>query len=361
VRAFDVSNFQWTPKWTFGNFTYPWGSNIGQYASAYGLIYIACYDGHVRAVNIDTGKQVWDWFVGSTSELPFGTWSFRSGLSIADGKLYIGNFEHSATEPLARGYGTYCLDAYTGQQLWNISIWSPTPSGPYDGYLIETNMYNGVQYCIGKGQTETSVSVQNDVVAKGGSVLIKGTVNDISPAQPDTPAVSDDSMTAWMEYLHLQMPLNVDITGVSVKLTAVKADGSTIDIGTVQSDSAGMFKKLWSPPDTGEYTIVAAFNGSKSYWSSCGETAIGVTAAPAASVTQPNTSASPSASASTSTSASPSQPASPSVSASASASPSVAPPPSTEAAPSMTLYIALAAAAAIIVIAAAAVIIRKRK
>jgi hypothetical protein len=44
----------------------------------------------------------------------------------------------------------------------------------------------------------------------------------------------------------------------------------------------GVFKKLWTPPAEGEYTIVATFEGSESYWSSYTETAVGVVSAAAA-------------------------------------------------------------------------------
>jgi len=41
-----------------------------------------------------------------------------------------------------------------------------------------------------------------------------------------------------------------------------------------------MYKKLWMPPPIeGEYTIVASFSDSESYWPSSAQTAIGVTPA----------------------------------------------------------------------------------
>ena len=58
-------------------------------------------------------------------------------------------------------------------------------------------------------------------------------------------------------------------TGVQVTLTAIDSNGVSYDIGTVTSDSKGMFKKLWVTPETeGEYSIIASFAGSDSYWSS---------------------------------------------------------------------------------------------
>jgi len=41
-----------------------------------------------------------------------------------------------------------------------------------------------------------------------------------------------------------------------------------------------MFKKMWTPDSEGEYSIIATFEGSDSYWTSYAETAIGVGPAP---------------------------------------------------------------------------------
>ena len=96
-------------------------------------------------------------------------------------------------------------------------------------------------YVFGKGKSSTSVSVSQDVVSKGSTILIKGSVLGMSPAQPGTPCVSKESMATWMEYLHNQMPINgifgdETITGVPVTLTAIAEGGSYFDIGTVVTE-----------------------------------------------------------------------------------------------------------------------------
>jgi hypothetical protein len=114
----------------------------------------------------------------------------------------------------------------------------------------------------------------------GNSVLIEGTVTDQSPGAKDTPAIVDDSMEAWMEHLYEQQALPTNATGVEVSLDTIDPNSNLVHIGTVTSDSSGMFKKMWTPEISGEYTVIATFGGSKSYWSSSAETAIGVTEAP---------------------------------------------------------------------------------
>jgi hypothetical protein len=119
-------------------------------------------------------------------------------------------------------------------------------------------------------------------VPKGNGIVIKGTVLDLSPAQPDTPCVSKESMTTQMEYLHMQRPNDgikhdTTITGVPVTLTAMSADGTYLDLGTVTTDGYyGTFSKTWTPPAEGDYKIIASFVGDDSYGSSAAATAISV-------------------------------------------------------------------------------------
>ena len=150
---------------------------------------------------------------------------------------------------------------------------------------------DGNYYCFNKGMTETSVTVSSKVASLGDSVLIEGTVLDMSPAQPGTPAVADEDMTEWMDYLHLQNATTFTEmegqttepglifnpptpNGVSVRLWTVDPNGNTVDIGTVTSDSSGLFKMGWEPEIEGEYAVYASFDGSGSYWSSQDSTAL---------------------------------------------------------------------------------------
>jgi len=150
-----------------------------------------------------------------------------------------------------------------------------------DGYIVTENEYDSNVYCVGKGQTAATVSVQNDVITDGNSVLIKGTVTDQSIGAKGTPAIADADMQAWMEYLYEQQAKPTDAKGVTVPLDTIDPNGNFVHIGTVTSDASGMFKKTFTPEVPGEYTIVASFAGSKSYYASYAETAISVLDAPA--------------------------------------------------------------------------------
>jgi outer membrane protein assembly factor BamB len=338
--------------WLSPQTEYPWGdfwayTTDFAYDNVYGFGYAGVYsfDGNSGAIN-------WHWKVNDTyGETPYGTWPFH-GMSqlIADGKVYAANCEHSPTM-YYRGDKMYCLNAYTGDEIWNISGYY-TPSAIAEGTLFATNAYDGNMYAFAKGETATTISVSSKVASKGSGILIEGTVTDQSPAQLGTAAISDASMSAWMEYLHMQKPMPTNATGVTITLTAVDSSGTSTVIGTTTSDLSGNFAYTWTPQTEGTYQIVASFGGSKSYYASSNETAVAVTA----SGSSPSVSAAPSSS-SPSTSTSPST----ATSASASVSPSAMtqPPASTETS-STTIYIAIAAIVVIVAVVAAALALRKR-
>ncbi len=187
------------------------------------------YDG-VVAYNWTNGKVVWRYKYDApypyetvygddnTGEAlyPF----YDSIIRIADGKIYTSNTEHTASQPATRGWKLHCINATTGEGLWNITG-SMAAGAVADGYLQANNRNDGFLYVFGKGKSATTVTAPQTAVSKGNAVLIEGTVLDQSPAQPGTPAVSKESIATQMEYLHMQKPIdgvehNLTITGVPV-------------------------------------------------------------------------------------------------------------------------------------------------
>jgi hypothetical protein len=274
--------------WNSEPFDYPWASaGFGAYAvqSAYGLLYRQAYDG-VYAFNWTNGEIVWQFISNAppfetpyTDENGTSVYSFNGGGFIADGKLYTYNTEHTPSYPRTRGWKLYCIDAYTGEGIWNITG-AMSPGAVADGYLVNLNPDDGYLYSFGKGQSATTVTASPKSSSQGTEFLIEGTVLDQSPAQPGTPCVSADSMTTQMEYLHMQIPIggiwgNATMTGVPVTLTAMDADGNTINIGTATTDAYyGTFSFAWTPDNPGTYTIIASFEGDDSYGTSGASTAI---------------------------------------------------------------------------------------
>jgi PQQ-like domain len=269
----------------------PWDiTGFGAYgiSSAYGMWFHGQY-GAFYAYNWTNGNIVWKFSAPAAApyESPYtdanGTavypWYSGSGL-VADGKVYIYNSEHTATQPITRGWSLWCLNAYTGEEIWNITT-PGAPSAIADGYLSVSGT-DGYQYVFGRGLSKTTISAPDIAVTGGTSVVIKGTVMDQSPAQPNTPCVSHDSMKTQMEYLHRQLPIDgiwhsSTIAGVKVSLTALDSNGNYEDLGIVTTDGYyGTFSITWTPPIAGDYKIIASFAGDDSYGSSTASTTMSV-------------------------------------------------------------------------------------
>ena len=291
-----------TLAWQSQVSSWPWGT-FGAYfvQSGFGLLYYEQYDG-VVAYNWTNGNIAW-WFqepsAPSENDFNNGTASyngtvypfFTDAVVTSQGYLYTYSYEHSPTAPITRGYSTFCINATTGQEVWNIS--DPMDPGVVsDGYLTATDWYTAMFYTFGMGVSATTVSAPQTAVAEGTPIVISGTVLDQSPAQPGTPAVSDASMSAWMGYLHLQAPYPTNVIGVPVSIDAVDPNGNAVHIASVTSDATGTFGYTWTPTMAGQYKITATFAGDDSYSFSTAGTYATVTAPIATST--PTTTAVPS-------------------------------------------------------------------
>ena len=264
-----------------------WAIFTYQYYIAYGKLYAVGYDGHFRAYDIKTGKLVWDFYFGNSgTETVYGSWPNYSGFNIADHKIYVTNDEHSPDSVLWRGARLWCIDADTGELIWSITGMM-RHGAISDGIYTVLNSYDGIIYTFGKGPSTVEVSAPQTAVPLGTSVLINGKVLDASPAQKGTPCVAKESMSAWMEYLHMQKPCPPEVKGVPVDLYAIYPDGTYNQIGTATTDplAGGIFSFAWTPPKEGVYTIIAVFKGDESYGSSSAGTGLLVTAAPSVAAT----------------------------------------------------------------------------
>jgi hypothetical protein len=261
-------------------------------------VYMAFPDGAMRAYSLTDGHLIW------TSK-PFASTEYANnavpycyaGVVMIDDKLY-GYAGYSTTyqiNPIPRFNMLVCINATNGDTVFALNGGIDT-SAAANGYVLGPSINDGNIYCIGKGPTETTVMASPKVFAQGSSVLIEGSVMDTSPATQEyasqarfpkgIPAVADEDMSEWMDYLYMQNATMLNnppaSKGVSVWLTAVGSNGDAIDIGTVTSDSDGLYKKTWTPPSEGEYKVYATFDGSESYYGSYGVTALSVTKAPEA-------------------------------------------------------------------------------
>jgi outer membrane protein assembly factor BamB len=269
-----------------------------------GKLYYANYGGILYCWDLMNGSLLWTYGnggEGNTTNTGFGTswghWPIQPEIA-CDGKLYLSSTEHSPNTPLYKDSRFRCINASTGEEMWTLLNYGGTYGGfgpeaaIADGYLVTLNQYDYLIYCIGKGPSDITVTASPKVSVHGSSVLVEGSVYDIAAGTKQAeqaarfpkgvPAVSDESMGAWMEYVYMQKPKPTDVTGVPVTITVFDPNGNLYDVGTTTSDENGMFKLMFTPEVPGEYTVIANFAGSESFWPSHAATAIGVEEAPVA-------------------------------------------------------------------------------
>jgi hypothetical protein len=249
-----------------------------------GKLFSYGYGGVLIAYDVKTGQELWRWSSGTVGLETFYENVPLSLGCIADGKIYLYSSEHSPSQPLRRDANIWCIDTDTGELLWKIQCWASNLAIA-DGYIVTVDHFDNRVYCYGKGPSETTISVQDDSVAKGDSIMITGSVTDQSAGAAGTPAIADAYMEDWMEYMYQQRPMPGDAQGVTVKLYAIDPNGNYQDIGEATSDIWGNYGKSWTPPVEGDYMIMAEFEGSASYGGSSDSTY--VTVGPAVSAAQP--------------------------------------------------------------------------
>jgi hypothetical protein len=286
--SIDNGTLLWGPtpsedSWNFYALT-TGAFGVGASAVAYGHLYSTGYSGIVYCYDLKNGSLLWNYSAPAGLATPYGRYSLLMG-AVADGKIYLYSYEHSANAPHWVGSKTRCIDANTGKEIWTIAGWAAYNSMfVADSYMVSLNLYDMQIYCFGKGPSATTVTAPDTAVPLGSSVVIRGTVTDQTPSSKakGTPAISDASMGQWMEYLYMQKPIPTNATGVEVTLDTIDPNNNFVHIGTVKSDTSGAFGYMWEPEVPGTYTVIATFAGSESYWSSYAQTYVGVSEAPAA-------------------------------------------------------------------------------
>ena len=125
--------------------TDPWGSEPGPWQSqiAYGILYGFAADG-VHAFNLTTGQLLWT-FNGISSGTNFPGFNYypfeQAAMTVADGKLYL-NTGVSHGDPVFDGAQLYCVNATTGQLIWNINTFGEGDMPISDGVLVALNGYD---------------------------------------------------------------------------------------------------------------------------------------------------------------------------------------------------------------------------
>ena len=263
-----------------------------------GKLYSASCSGIVYCFDVKTGDLLWNYsLVTPWSEIQWANQWWCRPLFVSGDKIYVAHYEHSVNDPRPRGAPFVCLNATTGEVIWEIDgMYRSTRWGGRaiigDSIMATLDTYDMRLYGVGKGPSATTVDSPMTAVTTGNSVVIRGMVTDISPATEDyaltarfpngVPAVSDESMSQWMLHLYKQFPNTGDIKGVEVTIDVIDPNNNFINIGKATTDQSGAYSYMWETPNVpGKYTIIATFKGTNSYWSSSSQTAMGVVESPA--------------------------------------------------------------------------------
>ena len=178
---------------------------------AAGILY--CYD-------VANGDLLWTYdATDDYSEILWANNWWINTLFITDGKIYCGHEEHSPIDPRPRGAPFFAIDIETGEEVFRIDgAFRQTHWGAHaiigDSIIATMNTYDQRIYGIGKGASQLTAKINDDVIALGSSAQVTGTVMDVSPGTQSTalttrfpsgvPAIADEDMSEWMKYVYMQ-------------------------------------------------------------------------------------------------------------------------------------------------------------
>jgi outer membrane protein assembly factor BamB len=265
---------------------------------AYGKIYTGGYSGVVYCFDMTNGNLLWtygnDGAGNSTSgglqtARPYPTVIYAIGNDV----VYTFTSEHTVETPIYKGALARAINATDGTEIWTLSNdnnGGSTYGAIADGYATFFNGYDQQIYTVGRGPSQTMVSAPHAGLSYGQSVVISGSVLDVSAGTTQNQqasklpngvaCASDDSMKDWMAYVYQQQPLPSNFTGVTVTIDVLDSNNNYRTIGTTTTDTTGNFRVTWTPDIVGNYTVFATFAGTNGYWSSTAEDGFNVMQAP---------------------------------------------------------------------------------
>jgi hypothetical protein len=268
-------------------------------AIAYNKFFIWDIGGYANAVDLATGKLLWNYTRGSAGyNTPYGVypmWVFGVQ-AIADGMLFLSE-GRCYDPPLFPGGEKLAINCTTGQLVWEISgAFQRSPTAIADTELLGWNGYDGQIYAFGMGPTKTTVNAPASGVTTGAPITISGTVTDISAGSQQNavasdfpnglPCVSDASMTPFMQAVYEQQPMPTNLAGVPVTISVTDSNNNCYVIGTATTNpSTGFYSLSWTPSIPGNFTVTATFAGTQSYYGSSANAAFVASLAPSATPT----------------------------------------------------------------------------
>jgi hypothetical protein len=263
---------------------------------AYGKLYSMAMAGILYCYDIKTGNILWTYGNGGEGNSTNSGYTWPYGNiptfvnAIGNDIVYLVTTEHTWTTPIYKDGLARAVNATDGKEIWTISSvtmeFSGTSYAMADGYNTWFNGYDNSVYVVGRGPSSTTVTASPKVQNLGNSIIVEGTVMDISSGTTQeeqaarfpsgVPVASDESMADWMGYVYQQKPMPSNASGVTVILSVVDANGNYRQIGETKTDLTGAYSYQWEPDISGKYTVYASFAGTNGYWPSSAETSFGI-------------------------------------------------------------------------------------
>ncbi|MGD6852588.1 MAG: PQQ-binding-like beta-propeller repeat protein [Candidatus Bathyarchaeia archaeon] len=276
------------------------------------------FGGDIWGIDNTDGKQLY--YTNTTNlmgdpgiETPYNTWPLWTFSCTAQTNdvIYLA-VGHEYNPPLFHGSQMLALNITDGSLIWKeLGTYVESTAIAYN-ILLSRNCYDNMIYAFGKGPSATTLSAPSVGVTTATPITITGTIMDVSPgthylADPEltmtkqnevplrfpngVPCVSDESQSAWMEYVYQQQPYPFNTTGVPITLSVVDDNGNFRQIGETTSDASGTWAFNWTPDIAGKFQVIANFAGSNSYYPSSATAYFyasdAATPAPSATTAQP--------------------------------------------------------------------------
>lgn len=180
----------------------------GAVAIADGVVYAGCYDEHLYAIDLTTGKQKWKYKMGPTKAAP----------AVHKGTVYIGDED-----------GTFhAVDVLNGQKRWTFETKGEiTATANFFGDDVLIGSYDGVLYCLSRdGKVRWKVRTEGPV---NGSPAVVG---------ERTFVAGCDSQLHIIDLMAGKEVGKVDLGGQAAATAAVKGDH--LYVGTMANEVQGI-------------------------------------------------------------------------------------------------------------------------
>ena len=118
------------------------GGTVVSPAVAGGYVYVGSADGNAYCLRASDGARIWNYTTEYNSNGPSHGYHWGNGVSdpaVAYGKVYVGSSD----------FLVYCLDASSGNQIWNYTTEAGVYSSPaVAGGCVLAGSYDGNVYCL---------------------------------------------------------------------------------------------------------------------------------------------------------------------------------------------------------------------